>query len=141
MTFTFFTVIGPNDAAIFEYGRSSDGTATTNAQSDTLQLARQFMMYSAVDLVEEAMWAKGDVYLSKVDVFDDRFFVSAYVGFSPLKLLLMQGEEPHDNVRPFFVEAHELCVKYLLSPFASPSVPVRSREFEEKMIAIFAKRF
>lgn len=139
MPITYFSIVGPNDASIFEHGRYT-GEASSSS-SETMQLARQFMMFSALDLAEEAMWTRGDFYLSKIDKFDDRFFVSAYIAFAPVKLLLMQDQEPHDNVRPFFTDAFELCVKYLMSPFANASQPIRNREFEERMIAIFTKYF
>lgn len=169
MPFTYFCVVGPNDASVFECGRFGDGLAPTvsggavpssvappggqqgssgvtsgsgqQQVNDSQQLARQFMLYSALDLADEAMWSRGDFYLSKIDKFDDRFFVSAYVGFAPIKLLLMQDQEPHDNVRPFFADAYEMCVRYLMSPFVSASQPIRSREFEERMVSIYTRYF
>lgn len=99
------------------------------------------MLYSALDSMDESMWTKGDCYLSKIDKFDDRFHVSAYTAFAPVKLLLMQDQEPHDNVRPFFQETYELVVRYLMNPFASPTQPIRSKAFEDRIAAIYARFF
>ena len=171
MPVCYFSVIGPGDACIFEYGKIADdrqqqqpssaavaasplnsstggpqsagaGAGTSQIPMDTLHLSRQFMTHSSLDLVEEAMWARPEFYLTKVDRFEDgKFFISAYVGFSPLKLLLMQDTEPHDNVRPFFTDAYELVIKYLSNPFASPTQPIRNREFEERLVMIYNKYF
>jgi hypothetical protein len=169
MPVCYFSIIGPGDACIYEYGRISEGgvpaggggspagsaaassiasptssmsTTASGVPLDTLQLSRQFMAHSSLDLVEEAMWSRPDLYLTKVDRFDEsKYFVSAFVGFGPLKLLLMQDTEPHDNVRPFFSEAFELCTKYLSNPFASATQPIRNREFEERLVGIYNKYF
>jgi hypothetical protein len=159
MPVCYFSIIGPGDACIYEYGRISEGPSTAAAASpvsaasssvaagpaiplDTMQLSRQFMAHSSLDLVEEALWTRPDFYLTKVDRFEEaKYFVSAYVGFAPLKLLLMQDTEPHDNVRPFFTEAYELVVKYLSNPFASPTQPIRNREFEDRLVGIYNKYF
>lgn len=161
MPVTYFAVIGPSDAAVYEYGRlgagdpgssaaspaasaaaaSAGSSSSSSAPVDTMQLSRQFMLYSALDMVDEAMWTKSDFYLSRIDKFDDRYYVSAYAAFAPIRLLLMQDQEPHDNVRPFFSDAYELCVRHLMSPFVDSSQPIRSREFDERMITIFTRYF
>jgi hypothetical protein len=172
MPVTYFAVVGPSDAAIFEYGRVGAGDAgiisglpaaggsgasgaggagglsssnstsnTSGGVTDTLQLSRQFMLYSALDMADETMWTKGDFYLSRIDRFEERYYVSAYAAFAPIRLLLMQDQEPHDHLRPFFADAYELCVRQLMSPFVDASQPIKSRDFEERMISIFSRYF
>lgn len=99
------------------------------------------MAHSALDLVEELMWTSGELYLSKVDKFEDTYYLSAYVGVSPLRLLLLQDQEPHSNVKVFFTEMMELCVKYLTNPFADPSKPVASKAFRDRALQIFQQYF
>ena len=99
------------------------------------------MLYSALDMADETMWTKGDFFLSRIDRFEERYYVSAYAAFAPIRLLLMQDQEPHDNVRPFFADAYELCVRQLMSPFVDASQPIKSRDFEERMISIFTRYF
>lgn len=123
-------------------GGSMGGITYNQIPLETLHLSRQFMTHSALDLVEDVMWTKPEFYLTKVDKFDDnKYYISAYVGFSQVKLLLMQDTEPHDNVRPFFSEAYELIAKYLLNPFVSPTQPIRNREFEERMVQVYNRHF
>jgi hypothetical protein len=145
MPITYFVVVGPQDNAIFEFGKMADSSAPSSSSvgCDSQQLERQFMVHSALDIVDELVWAKGDFYLSKVDRYEDRstYHISAYVGFAPVKLMLMQDQEPYDNVRPFLMEAYELIVKHLLNPFSSPTAPIRSRDFDERIASIFTKYF
>ena len=55
----------------------------------------------------------------------ERFYISAYVGYGPIRLLLMQDTEPYDTVQRFFVEAYELVVKHLMNPFSHPAAPIQ----------------
>lgn len=101
---------------------------------------RQFILYSSLDVIEEAIWQKGDYYLSKVDrPFGEKYYISAFVGLAPIKLLVMQDTEPKDGVRTFFTEAYELCVRYLLNPFFDPSRKVESPHFKEAIVALYNK--
>ena len=134
---TYFCIVGPQDAVIFEH---------SVPPRDDLLLKRQFMVHSALDEVDDLLQngansATTDFYLSKVDKFDGTYFVSAYVGIGPVRLLLMQEQEPHSNVRTFFVNVHELCIKYLTNPFADPSKPISNRAFKERAIALFNEHF
>lgn len=134
MPVTYFVIIGMNDSALFEWPEAPES-------QHSQQATWQFIVHAAVDMVEERMWLDPNFALMKVDRSDERYYVSSYVGFTPVKLMLMQDCEPHDNVRPFFFEAHELCLKYFLSPFSDPSVPIRSPEFEERMKMIYHRYF
>jgi len=134
MPVIYFTIIGPNDTCIYEVGRVDNA-------NESFQLMRHFMTHSSLDMIEEAMWTKADFYLTKTDKIDDRYYVSAFVGYSPVKLLLLEDQEPLSHVRPFFIDAHELVVKYILNPFASATQPVKMREFDDRMTQIFNRYF
>eukprot|EP00758_Cryptobia_borreli_P009691 Tbor_TRINITY_DN5500_c6_g8::TRINITY_DN5500_c6_g8_i1::g.12859::m.12859/K20301/TRAPPC2, TRS20; trafficking protein particle complex subunit 2 len=129
----YFAIVGPQDAAVFEY-------CTTEKPPQALQ----FMAHGALDVVEEMMWTTEDFYLPKVDKidgFDDTIYVSAYVGIGQLKLLILQDQGPHSSVKGFFIEMHELCVKYVANPFVDCTKPVTSKAFIERAKTIFHRYF
>ncbi|ORC89246.1 trafficking protein particle complex 2 [Trypanosoma theileri] len=126
-------VIGPDDSSLFEYGKSLKG--------DSAHLSQQLMLYSSLDLLDDVLWTTGDFLLPAFDrAFDGKYFVSAYVGFAPVKLLLMQAQEPNKNTRQFLNEAYELCVRYLLNPFSYPKNSFRST-LEEKLRRVYERYF
>lgn len=133
MPFTYFVVVGGNDAAIFELSTQGDSRDTR------LQL-RQFIAHAALDAVDDAIWTTPSFYLRCVDKFED-YYISAYVSYGPLKLLLMQDTEPYDVARVFLAEANELCAKYIANPFADPALPITSKAFATRMAALFSKYF
>jgi trafficking protein particle complex subunit 2 len=66
----------------------------------------------------------------------DRFnslSVSAYASQGGKILLLLHQGKSEDAVRTFFVEAHELYVKYLMNPFANAEEPIISPQFNAHM--------
>ncbi|RNF03767.1 trafficking protein particle complex 2 [Trypanosoma conorhini] len=112
-------IIGPDDASLFECTKSADNEST--------HLSRQLMLYASLDLLDDVLWTTGDFLLPAIDrPLDGKYYVSAYVGFAPIKLLLMQEQEPSKNARQFLNEVYGLCVRYFLNPFSFPNTPVRS---------------
>lgn len=65
--------------------------------------------------------------------------VSAYATQGGKLLLLLHSGKSEDAVRLFFLEAHELYVKYLANPFAEPDSPISSPHFQAQLQSI-AKR-
>lgn len=131
MKFSHFFVVGPHDSVIYEYGGSD---------SDGVQLMRQFFAYSSLDIIDDAVWTKGDFYLSKIDrPSSDQLFISAYVGLSPVKLVLMHDSEQGDNVRLFFTEAYNIITKYLINPFSEPAKDINGPNFHEALTSIYKK--
>ena len=71
-------------------------------------------------------------FLRVVDKFN-YLFVSAYASQGGKIFLLLHPGKSEDAVRTFFVEAHELYVKYLMNPFASADDPIVSPHFNAHM--------
>ncbi|KAG8348423.1 hypothetical protein TRVL_00754 [Trypanosoma vivax] len=117
-------VIGPNDSSLFE--------CEETYKNDQVSLSNQLTLFASLDLLEDAMWKSADCFLPSIDkAMDGKYHVSAYVGFAPIKLLLMSGREPDKNTRQFLTEAYGACVRYLLNPLASPDVPVTTALAED----------
>ncbi len=55
--------------------------------------------------------------------------ISGYVTQGGKIFLLLHNGKSEDNVRAFFVESHELYVKYLMNPFVEVDGPVTSPLF------------
>ncbi|CCD13113.1 hypothetical protein, unlikely [Trypanosoma congolense IL3000] len=111
-------VVGPDDSTLFECEKFSDGESTN--------MLHQLALYASMDLLDDALWKTGDFFIPSVDKpVDGRFCVSAYVGFAPIKLLLMKESESEKETRLFLSEAYGLCVRYLMNPFSSLKSPVR----------------
>ncbi|EPY33666.1 trafficking protein particle complex 2 [Strigomonas culicis] len=131
MKFSHFFVVGPHDSVIYEYGGSD---------SDGVQLMRQFFAYSSLDIIDDTVWAKGDFYLNRIDrPSSEQLYISAYVGLSPVKLILMHDNDQGDNVRLFFTEAYNIIAKYLINPFSEPAKDVSGSNFHEALISIYKK--
>ena len=72
----------------------------------------------------------------------DRFnslLISAYVTPGGAILLLLHNGKHEDAVRAFFVEVHDMYVKYLMNPFSKPDEPILSPQFDSFVRGI-AKR-
>jgi trafficking protein particle complex subunit 2 len=136
MPFTQFIVVGPNDACLFSYGGGG-----SSSSSSEIELTHQFALYSALDVVDEAMWVRGDFYMSKVDrPYGDSYYISAYVGLAPVRLLLMQDCEPKESIATFFAEAYQLCVRYFMNPFCSTTKKITSTGFRDE-VAVLCHRY
>lgn len=136
MPFTQFLVVGPSDACLFEY-RDSGTTISGSSDND---LAHHFSLYSALDVIDEVMWARGDFLLSKVDrPYGDSYYISAYVGLAPVRLLLMQDSEPKDSLSTFFSEAYRLCVRYFMNPFSTTCKKIQSTAFQDEIALVCHK--
>ncbi|TPP51078.1 Sedlin, N-terminal conserved region family protein [Leishmania donovani] len=136
MPFMQFLVVGPSDACLFAYG----GSGTNISGSSDNELAHYFSLYSALDVIDEAMWTRGDFLLSRVDrPYGDSYYISAYVGLAPVRLLLMQDSEPKDSLSTFFSEAYHLCVRYFMNPFSTTCKKIQSTTFRDEMTLLCRK--
>eukprot|EP00953_Heterococcus_sp_UTEX-ZZ885_P037665 19335-Heterococcus_DN1.PRE.1 len=70
----------------------------------------QFIIHSALDMVERKQGTAINPYLRIVDKFNDQF-VSAYLTAGGVKLMLLHDGRAEDAVGNFFKEIHELYVK------------------------------
>jgi hypothetical protein len=70
----------------------------------------EFLLHSALDVVDELMWTTPAMALKVVDKFNDQL-VSAFVTPSSVKFLLLHETRNDDTIRAFFHEVHELYLK------------------------------
>mmetsp|Transcript_27485 Transcript_27485/g.27705 ORF Transcript_27485/g.27705 Transcript_27485/m.27705 type:complete len:132 (+) Transcript_27485:221-616(+) len=125
-----FMIIGRSDP-LYEIDLGS-------SSKDELAYLHQFIMHSSLDLIENAMWINSATFLRVVDRFNN-LMVSAYVTPGGAYLLLLHEGRNEDAVKGFFVECHEVYVKYMLNPFAAPDSPICSPQFESHIRSISRK--
>ena len=65
--------------------------------------------------------------------------VSAFVSHGGKVLLLLHDGKSEDGIQQFFVETHELLVKYMMNPFSGPESPIVSPYFDSQVRSL-AKR-
>lgn len=109
-----------------------------SSRADDVQHLNEFVAHSSLDLVEHVTWTTSTTSLRAIDRFQDKF-VSAFVTPGNIKLLLVHDGRNEDSIRQFFLDIHELYVKYLLSPFSDYNAPILSLAFDKRVRAI-AKR-
>lgn len=59
-----FIIVGKNDNPLFRLD-------TNSHKSDTLRHNQEFIIHSALDIVDEIVWKKSDMYLKSIDKFGD----------------------------------------------------------------------
>ena len=95
-------------------------------------LVRGCTLLCPVDLIEHAAWATSATSLRHVDKFGDKF-VSAFLTPGNYKLLLVHEGRNEESIKSFFLEVHELLVKYLLNPFSEYDEPITSAAFDKRV--------
>mmetsp|Transcript_11961 Transcript_11961/g.17930 ORF Transcript_11961/g.17930 Transcript_11961/m.17930 type:complete len:131 (-) Transcript_11961:1654-2046(-) len=105
---------------------------------DTAHL-NQFILHSAMDMVDEASDSTNQMYLRIVDRFNDQN-VFAFVTAGGVRFLLLHEGRNEDAVRNFFQEVHELYVRLLLNPFYQFDSPILSPAFDQRIHAL-ARRY
>ncbi|PLN81125.1 Sedlin [Aspergillus taichungensis] len=90
----YFTILSPTDAPLFNiaFGTSKsggDGIARFRFP-DTAQYMNQFIIHSSLDIVEEAQWMNGNMYLKHIDTYPPAAaFISAFLAPSGARFLLL----------------------------------------------------
>eukprot|EP00622_Pseudochattonella_farcimen_P003449 FR738632.1.p1 GENE.FR738632.1~~FR738632.1.p1 ORF type:complete len:131 (+),score=17.51 FR738632.1:154-546(+) len=98
----------------------------------------QFVIHSAIDLVERQAWTTTAMNLHAVDrVYDQT--VSAFLSAGNIKFMLLHEGRNEDNIRTFFNEVHAMYVQFLMNPFYEYQTPIVSQQFDKRVRA-FARR-
>ncbi|PWY70491.1 trafficking protein particle complex subunit 2/Sedlin [Aspergillus heteromorphus CBS 117.55] len=90
----YFTVLSPTDVPLFNiaFGTSKsggDGIARFRFP-DTAQYMNQFIIHSSLDVVEEAQWMNGNMYLKHIDTYPPASaYISAFLTPSGARFLLL----------------------------------------------------
>ncbi|TMW69337.1 hypothetical protein Poli38472_001493 [Pythium oligandrum] len=99
----------------------------------------EFLLHSALDIVDEMMWTTPNMALKVVDKFNDQF-VSAFVTATNIKFLLLHESRNDDTIKAFFHEVHELYLKLLMNPFYEYDTPITSEVFDAR-VKTLARRY
>ncbi|KAL8294289.1 hypothetical protein RB600_000305 [Gaeumannomyces tritici] len=154
----YFAIIGTQDNPLFEYefGTSKQGNDGVARFAEGSRHMNQFIPHSSLDIVEEAQWNTGQMYLKCVDKFFNSY-VSCFVTGSNAKFLLLHqpaqqalaagrmsassiatnptGPATEEAIRSFFVEVYESWVKAIMSPFYKVNMEVKSPIFRSRVAA------
>ncbi|KAE8138267.1 Sedlin [Aspergillus pseudotamarii] len=90
----YFTILSPTDVPLFNiaFGTSKsggDGIARFRFP-DTAQYMNQFIIHSSLDIVEEAQWMNGNLYLKHIDTYPPASaYISAFLAPSGARFLLL----------------------------------------------------
>jgi len=127
-----FVIVGKNDKPIYE-------TEHNNLQKKDLAMQHsQFIIHSALDTVDEAVWKSSQMFLKVVDKYND-LNISAFVTAGNTRFMLLHDFRNEDGIKTFFTEVYELYVKILLNPFYIPNSPIASPTFDAR-VKILSKR-
>lgn len=108
--------------------------------SGELAQLHPFLCFASLDLILSNMWSINATFLKAQDKFNQTL-ISAYATQGGKILLLMHSQtKSEDAVRAFFLEVHEVYVKYLMNPFVEHDAPVSSPHFTAHVRQI-AKKF
>ncbi|OQS03005.1 trafficking protein particle complex subunit 2 [Thraustotheca clavata] len=98
----------------------------------------EFVLHSALDIVQETMWSNPSMWLKVVDKFNEQF-VSGFVTATNIKFILLHESRNEDAIKSFFLDVYDLYVKLLLNPFYTHDTPISSIDFDSRVRSL-AKR-
>ena len=67
--------------------------------------------------------------------------VSAFVTAAQIKFLLLHDGRSDESIRQFFRDVQEVFLKVMMNPFFSPTAPVKSAAFYQRVRAISRSHF
>jgi len=153
----YFTILGTKDQPLFThiFGTSrSGGDGIARFPERTSKLC-PFIAHSALDLLDEAQWSSGQMYLKTVDRFQG-VHVSGFVTGASIKFLLLSTAEVGESeggkgrekaftgynpnspqteeaMKSFFLEVYEVWTKNVMNPFYFMGEEVRSAVFRGRV--------
>lgn len=91
----YFAIIGTRDNPLFEhdFGTSKLGGDGLSHFRDEAKYFNQFITHAALDLVEEAQWMTKDLYLKRVDSFQNNH-IHCFITGGNVKFMLLMNPDP-----------------------------------------------
>ncbi|KAF2159368.1 hypothetical protein M409DRAFT_30118 [Zasmidium cellare ATCC 36951] len=91
----YFTIIGTRDNPLFEldFGTSKVGGDGIARFREEAKHMNQFIVHAALDLVEETQWSTKDLYLKKIDSFQNNHIHTFLTGGN-VKFMLLMNPDP-----------------------------------------------
>jgi hypothetical protein len=129
---TIFVIVGKNDKPIFELEMGE----TRKTGSENLN---QFVIHSALDIVDETQWVNPSLHLKVVDQYKN-LQVSCFVSPGYVKFMLLHNGKSEGSIKTFFEEVHEIYIKILMNPFYDPNTPIESTVFYDRAKSIMQRR-
>ncbi|CAJ1400756.1 unnamed protein product [Effrenium voratum] len=127
-------IVGKDDIPIYEADLSTEGIREDSPHLD------QFVIHSALDMVDDMAWTTSSMFLRNVDKFND-FHVSAYCTAGRVRMMLLHKHRNEEAIRAFFADLHELFIKAMMSPFQTPGARIHSPVFDQKVRAAGQRHF
>lgn len=123
----FYFVIVNNDKPIYEY-----------PTEDKHRYLKQFIAYSALDIVDEMESTSTSMYLKSIDKFNE-WTVYAFVP-NKLRILLLLTNKIARIDENFFIELYQTYCKFATNPLYIHNSLIKSASFDKKVSQI-ARRY
>jgi len=135
----YFVIINEKDVALYEKEWSSTSLEKQNDIQDRRHL-NQLIAHAALDLVDEHIKMSTQMYLKRIDKFNE-YIVSAFVTASGIRFLVLHDKHNDDAIRHFFVEVYEAFIKQSMNPMYKHGEKIYSVRFNHKVEAIGKRYF
>ncbi|SMQ48646.1 unnamed protein product [Zymoseptoria tritici ST99CH_1A5] len=91
----YFAIIGTRDNPLFEldFGTSKIGGDGLARFREEAKHMNQFIVHAALDMVEEVQWSTKELYLKKVDSFQNNH-IHAFLTGGNVKFMLLMNPDP-----------------------------------------------
>lgn len=123
MTQEFYFVIVNNDKPIYEF-----------PTEDKHRYLKQFIAYSALDIIDELEATSTSMYLKSIDKFNE-WTVYAFVP-NKLRILLLLTNKIARVDENFFIELYQTYCKFATNPLYIHSTIIKSASFDRKVSQI-----
>jgi len=127
-----FLIVGRNDNLIYQ-------ADLFPVKQENATHMSQFVLHSALDVVDDYMWKNTANYLKVIDKFGNSH-ISSFITFGYVKFMLLHEKKDEDGIKNLFTEVYELYLKVLLNPFYTINTPITSTVFDERVRAIAKKK-
>ncbi|KAF2768354.1 Sedlin [Teratosphaeria nubilosa] len=140
----YFSIVGTRDNPLFEhsFGTSKLGGDGIAHFKDEARYMNQFIVHAALDLVEDTQWTTKDLYLKKIDAFQNNSIHCFLTGGNVKFMLLMNpdpsnthySQYPEPSSRPSTAAAARQSTTLLA---ASPSSPQTEEAVRGFMLEVY----